>query len=529
MSRAGSFVRSFLSVSIAVFFAVLAGCSSEEHAGVISETESGKTVAGVVYTQTGTAASRTVVSLMDTNFVAGANYTAVTYKAVTDKDGRYEIKDIPAGVYSVLAEDSAAKYAALSRVTVEAGDSADEKEDEDAQDLPDLKLSRTAMVAVTLSAVNADESGNMLCFPGTFACRTVDAASLASGVAVIRSVPAATFRRFAVISSEESASMNEYMLRLWNVDWTVDSGKTLFASGEASIQRGSFRLTRTLPDTLQKYAGADSVPFPVWLPVDAGTPLVIDDSGKILPVHAELVSGDSALYWMIAPRVSFEASTTIAYTVFDSVGVSAALPAYPLTYALHFDSASALAGVWGNAYALSSATSPYAIPDVTLFGDTTASLSFWIKLDSSAFGSDSSAVLFSAMTNGSGFVIRQNAHNRYTSIGTELYVRTDSGIMLDTVVYGSAMILDKTWHQYALLISGDHISVLLDGKVIHDTDFKRGNGFSPVNPVLGGSPAVTGTVDELMFYNGTQDTTWFKVLYELQRPSQVPWTRTDSL
>lgn len=529
MSRAGSFVRSFLSVSIAVSFAVLAGCSSEEHAGVISETESGKTVAGVVYTQTGAAALRTVVSLMDTNFVAGANYTAVTYKAVTDKDGRYEIKDIPAGVYSVLAEDSAAKYAALSRVTVEAGDSADE-EDEEAQDIPDLKLSRTATVAVALSAVNADELGNMLCFPGTFACRTVDSSALASGVAVIRSVPAATFRRFAVISSEVSASMNEYMLRLWNVNWTVDSGKTLLASGDASIRRGSFRLTRTLPDTLQKYAGADSVPFPVWLPVDAGTPLVIDDSGRVMPLQRELDSGDSTLYWMIAPRVSFEASTTIAYTVFDSVGVSAALPAYPITYALHFDSASALAGVWGNAYAISSATSPYAIPGVTLFGDTTASLSFWVKLDSAAFGSDSSAVLFSAMTNGSGFVIRQNAHNKYTSIGTELYVRTDSGIMLDTVVYGSAMILDKTWHQYALLISGDHISVLLDGKVIHDTDFKCGNGFSPVeSPILGGLPAVTGTVDELMFYNGTQDTTWFKVLYELQRPSQVPWTRTDSL
>ena len=80
MSRAGSFVRSFLSASIAVSFGVFAGCSSEEHAGVISETESGKTVAGVVYTQTGAAASRTVVSLMDTNFVAGANYTAVTYR-----------------------------------------------------------------------------------------------------------------------------------------------------------------------------------------------------------------------------------------------------------------------------------------------------------------------------------------------------------------------------------------------------------------------------------------------------------------
>ena len=43
-----------------------------------------------------------------------------------------------------------------------------------------------------------------------------------------------------------------------------------------------------------------------------------------------------------------------------------------------------------------------AISDVTLFGDTTASLSFWVKLDSTAFGGDSSAVLFSAMINGSG-------------------------------------------------------------------------------------------------------------------------------
>ena len=72
------------------------------------------------------------------------------------------------------------------------------------------------------------------------------------------------------------------------------------------------------------------------------------------------------------------------------------------------------------------------------------------------------------------------------------------------MIYGSAMILDKAWHQYALLISGDHISILLDGKVIHDTDFKR-QRLQPGEPVLGGSPAVTGTVDELMFYNGAVD------------------------
>lgn len=529
MSRVGSFLKFSLLPGGAIVAAALVGCSSEEHAGVISETESGKTVAGIVYTPTGAAASRTVVALMDTNYVAGANYTAVTYKAVTDNDGRYKIKGIPAGVYSVLAEDSAAKYAALSRVTIEAGDSSDEDEGEDTQDISDLKLSRTATVAVALNAVDAKTSGNVLCFPGTFACRTVDAPALASGVAVIRGVPAAAFKRFAVISSEVSASMNEYMQRLWNVDWIVDSGKTLLATSEASIHHGSFRLTRTLADTLQKSVGADSVPFPVWLPNDAGTPLVIDDAGRLISLQAELVSGDSTLYWMIAPRVSFEASTTLAYTVFDSVGVQTQFPVHPLTYALHFDSSLTLAGVWGNAYALSSATSPYAIPDVTLFGDSTTSLSFWVKLDTTAFGSDSSAVLFSALTNGSGFVIRQNVHNKYTSIGTELYVPTDSGITLDTVIYGSAMILDNAWHQYALLISGDHISVLLDGKVIHDTDFKRGNGFSPVNPTLGGSPTVTGTVDEMMFYNGAQDTTWFKVLYELQRPGQIPWVRADSL
>ena len=114
--------------------------------------------------------------------------------------------------------------------------------------------------------------------------------AIASGVAVIRSVPAATFRRFAVISSEVSASMNEYMQRLWNgLDRGFREDAPRFR--EATIHRGSFRLTRTLSDTLQKYAGADSVPFPVWLPADAGTRLVIDDLGNVLPAHKEYAAG----------------------------------------------------------------------------------------------------------------------------------------------------------------------------------------------------------------------------------------------
>jgi hypothetical protein len=318
------------------------------------------------------------------------------------------------------------------------------------------------------------------------------------------------------------------------IHWNVLPGKTFFAS-QSSFRSSLFRLTRTLPDTLQKLiSSADSIPFPLWLSNNVKSPLLMDDSGRVLPLESITATDDSTLYWAMAPRINFKPSTTTTYIVFDSAQITMDIPASPLRYALHMDSSDETqqytAGVWGNALNMISTSSPYVMTDFEAFVDSSAmSLAFWVKLSSSAFGEDSNVVLISAMEDSVGFVIRQNNHENNKSIGVELAVKTDAGIVKDTSIYGPRMLLDDMWHHYAVIIKDKHISILLDGKVIHDTDFKLGRGFRrSVSPTIGGDPMIKGQFDEIMFFTGTQDTTWMKLLYELQRPDQVEWN-IDSL
>lgn len=88
----------------------------------------------------------------------------------------------------------------------------------------------------------------------------------------------------------------------------------------------------------------------------------------------------------------------------------------------------------------------------------------------------------------------------------------------DTIVYGAAKILDDTWHHYTLAINKAHLSIIADGELIRNTDIKINGGFySPSEFSIGSDPQFNGTLDEMFIFNGSQDTSWLKMLYEIQR------------
>lgn len=513
----------FVASSCALFFLSLVGCDNNTHAGVITETESGKTVAGIVKNIQGQTVAKANVYIMDTNFIA--NRAAVKFIGATDISGHYSLDSIPEGIYAFLIQDSTTKSAAYFRTEVTHNDSSD------TQDIGTATLVSTAHIAIDIASFNLTEN-DTLCLLGTLTCKVVDAIAKARNILTLNQVPVTSFKSIALLSAAK-ASEDSFDFDRVSVNWNVLAGKYFFAN-QSVFRPSLFRLTRTLPDTLQTYiAGADSIPFPLWLSNNINTPLLIDDSGRVLPLEAVSVSGDSTLYWALAPQIEFSASTTTSYIVFDSTQTTITFPASPLRYALHMEASDVAqqytAGVWGNALLMESTSSPYVMKDFEAFVDSSAmGLAFWIKLSADAFG-DSNTVLISALEDSVGFVIKQVVNNDYASLGVELSIKSGSGALVDTTIRGAAMLLDDTFHHYAVIIKNKHISILLDGTVIQDTDFTLGDGFKKsVSPTIGGDPMIHGLFDEIMFFTGTQDTSWMQLLYELQRPDQVKWNM-DSL
>ncbi len=510
----------FLTTSLALLFLSLVGCDDNSHAGVITETESGKTVAGLVQNSEGTAITHATVSLMDTNFIASRS--GIKFVSTTDAQGHFSLDSVPAGIYAILIQDSTAKLAAYWHAEVTGDDSLD------IQNIGTATLISTAHIAIDIASLNLNEN-DTLCLLGTLTCKVVDTIAKARHILTLNQIPATSFSSLAVLSANHTPA-DSLDFDILSVHWNVLAGKSYFAT--ASVFRPAlFHLTRTLPDTLQTYiAGADSIPFPLWLSNNVNMPLLMDDSGRTLPLEAVTISGDSTLYWAMAPEIDFSASTTTAYTVFDSAQTSIAIPASPLRDALHMESSDVTqqyaAGVWGNALNMTTTASPYVMTDFEAFVDSSAmSLAFWVNLSTDAFGSDSNVVLISAMEDGVGFEINQISNNNYRAIGVILAVQTDTGVVIDST-YGPSLLLDDTWHHYAVIINNNRICVLLDGKVIHHkTTFTEGKFKTSRSPTIGGDPMIKGLFDEVMFFTGTQDTTWMQLLYQLQRPDQVEWSK----
>ena len=89
------------------------------------------------------------------------------------------------------------------------------------------------------------------------------------------------------------------------------------------------------------------------------------------------------------------------------------------------------------------------------------------------------------------------------------------------------LIADGNWHHYAVSINGHHITILKDGKVIRNTDFELSKGFGNVQSFTLGDSRLEGILDEFKILGGAQDSNSLRLIYELERNDQIPWTEVD--
>jgi len=122
--------------------------------------------------------------------------------------------------------------------------------------------------------------------------------------------------------------------------------------------------------------------------------------------------------------------------------------------------------------------------------------------------------ILSAKKDSTGFIIQQQADRSAVNL------RLDAGSgEAYNQIFGTADILDGTWHNYAFRISKDSVAIFADGVLIQKEVIISGSDFSAAfNPAVGAAdPNLIGGLDEVFFFDGSQSDDWMRLFYALHR------------
>ena len=281
-------MMNFKIINIAGIFALaslFSACSDENHAGVLTETESGTTIAGIIINENGTPATSARVDLISATHIAARMAPIKT--ATTDEDGKYTIDSVAAGEYALQISNTEHTQSAYQTLTVE-----ENKTDLQTLNVPEAKLEENASLELDLSTYDLDK-GDTLCITGTLNCTAVSENNLKSGTVTLSEIPPAEFTNIMLIkgSSRDTSTRN--------VKWDFVPGEKLEVS--------STIVTVTVPEealtAAKKLNGnktLDSVIVPVSLSTDLKNPVLLNKDGDTLALYK--VSGNDDGYLTVIPN-----------------------------------------------------------------------------------------------------------------------------------------------------------------------------------------------------------------------------------
>ena len=484
--------------------------TESKHAGVLTETESGHTIAFSIEAE----ADFATVSLDKSARKSGTVQFALT-KIV---DGKTELMDsatVEYGDYAVF-EDANGAYSVVATAIGLNGEKdtlfgADILKWNDV-DTVYVRVQEPASVRISTSYTEivktylGEELQNVLpesasvCITGTLACKKISAEDIERGYAIVENIP--LFDNESSVSQIEIQLGNEF--RTLGVDWHLSAGDTLYASDKIVADKKDFDISFTLPesDMYDTIGGRflDSMIVPIKL---SDQVYYSEYSNFFLDEHDNVVASqkytpldnDSAIRWFVIPRIDSSATLTL----FNGTNKAS-------TY-------SRLSSHWSEAY---EDTLTYW---TRLFDDSSFAISFWLELDSLA----DSTFLLANRDSSLGFEIRR-CQKDSTAICTRIYNGIDSA-STDSVEYGKASIIDGKRHHYSLVIHKKHLTIAVDGVTIRDTDLKLSEKFYYIS----GLRAAPGLTHEILLYsfgdfirypgdrNWTRLKAWLYAFYEFQK------------
>ena len=493
-------VAAILSLIASLF--LLTSCSppsdanESDHAGVLTETESGHTLAFT-----------TDYNWIDADMPKSARvkFTLATivdgktelYDSVTVKLNEYAVFENVKGAYSVIATTEG--YAGAEIL----------KSNEEDSIFVQLREPATLKLSVDYDSLSV---GDTICITGLLKCKQITKADAKSGYAIIENIP--------IIENDEGEktieiyNKNKFVTK--DVYWNFSAGDTLFVNNYADAN-----ILYTLEFALPEFDLLDSLDDPkldsLLVPLQKKgshdkslyyrahdySNVFLDEQGNVVTSQgSDWVSEDSILYWIAIPHISSTAKLTavageIQWSNFESA--QSRLRDFEVS-----PKANTLLDVRE--------------PEV-FSADSSVAISFWFEIESL----EKDALLLSAGSDSLGFDIR-----RCNKDSTALCARVYNGIdtaSTDSAEYGKATVLDGKRHHYSLVFIKKHLTIAVDGITIRDTDLKVSEDFYGIKDIkVGATPLQNLTLYSFGDFikhkkdkNWTRLKAWLYAFYEMQK------------
>ena len=422
---------------------IFSACTDENHAGVLTETESGTTIASIVIDGSGSPVVSARVSLLSANHVA--TRMAPIKTATTDENGKYTIDSVAAGEYALQISNTEHTQSAYQTLTVK-----DSKTDLQTLNVPEAKLEENASLELDLGTYDLDK-GDTLCITGTLNCTAVSESDLKSGTVKLDEIPPAEFTNIILIRGAGRDTSTR------NVKWDFVPGEKLEVSSEF--------VTVTVPEealsAAKKLNGKktlESMIVPVTIPTKVKNPVLIDNNGDSLAVFKAENDADSSLYFTAIPSIdagTYKFTTVSSETAYKASAISR-------VFAESKSGLSVTEGDFMNTF----------ITDTT---SNSLGISFWIEEDGSKIAEGDSLIIDSKEND---VTYRLRVGEKPEQLCTNFYRRVskDSTYTDSFPELGNSYchnVLDGERHHYALYIKANHVVIAIDGKTVEDTKMKN--------------------------------------------------------
>ncbi len=492
MTRMMKFNSVFFFSAAALLSLIVACSNGEDTAGVISETESGKTIAGIITNNEGKPLARARVYIVGVD--TASYHTYAMDSTETDEDGHYSIYTSgDQGFYRVYAK------AASSSETLIGYEEYDGYSDSilNNRTLDSLQFDITVDVPGSLQMFLQPFWKNVdsLCFHGTFVCASKTKEDEERGYMIVDNMPNGTFLRFTTWekgTASSSAPMDNHKIYAGKTTfWGPGAGGPAVDSFEVAIPDKALAIL----DSAKLSPILNNLIVPVFKKDSSDA--LMDAQGTDYFLHSAQNENDSNRYWVALDSIGAEKQTMR--------WISADVQGRPQSKIPHL-------------YASIGADTPLSSYN---YADSSIAVSFWIKQE----GDSAKPVnIFTAGSDTLGFkIIQCEKDAQFICTTIHSGIDTDSS---DSDIYGKAKVLDGERHHVSLVIHKKHLTIAIDGETIRDTDLKLSEKF--FSDVLNMSTGDV-TLEDFIAYSfydsirkdGEKDWTrlqaWLMAFYELQK------------
>lgn len=469
---------------------IFSACTDENHAGVLTETESGTTIASIVIDGSGSPVVSARVSLLSANHVA--TRMAPIKTATTDENGKYTIDSVAAGEYALQISNTEHTQSAYQTLTVK-----DSKTDLQTLNVPEAKLEENASLELKLSAYELD-LGDTLCITGTLNCIAVQNKDIEAGTVILDEIPPMEFTKITLIktSDEDTDSITQ------DVKWDFTPGEKL----EVSEIRIPVIVSQDALSTAKYWIDKtelDSMIVPVTFKTSITNPVLLSDDGDTLALYKFENDPSNSKYLTVIPSIdvgTYTFSVVPSETAIQPVQIYKAFSeTTPGMNIIRNESWKAFGSILG--------------------------ISFWITKDSLSSAADSIYVDTRQEESDVAFSIKVGSEPNL--LCAEIYKRTSEGeddtennyTLKDS---SCQEVLDGERHHYSIFIQSHHIVIAIDGRVTDTKDFS--DQFQSIPPITLGNHKL----EDFVIYSLGEDVTqssdswnklhaWLSAYYALQK------------